>query len=34
MLWNSQAVEPTGIQLEVFDMLYHRPFRDWVQLEK
>ena len=21
-------------QLEVFDMLYHRPFRDWVQLEK
>lgn len=34
MLWNSQAVEPTGIQLEVFDMLYNRPFRDWVELER
>jgi beta-lactamase class C len=34
MLWNSQAVAPTGIQLEVFDMLYHQPFRDWVELEK
>lgn len=34
MLWNSQAVEPTGMQLEVFDMLYHNPYKDWVQLEK
>jgi len=34
LLWNSAAVEPTGIQLEVFDMLYHQPFRDWVELEK
>ncbi|RYD91372.1 MAG: class A beta-lactamase-related serine hydrolase, partial [Sphingomonadales bacterium] len=34
MLWNSQAVEPTGMQLEVFDMLYHQPFKDWVELER
>ena len=34
MLWNSQAVEPTGIQLEVFDMLYNLPFKDWVELER
>jgi len=34
LLWNSAAVEPTGIQLEVFDMLYNQPFRDWVELEK
>ena len=34
MLWNSQAVEPTGMQLEVFDMLYHQPFKDWIELEK
>jgi beta-lactamase class C len=34
MMWNSQAVEPTGIQLEVFDMLYNQPFKDWVELER
>lgn len=34
MLWNSAAVEPTGMQLEVFDMLYRQPFRDWMELEK
>ena len=34
MLWNSQAVEPTGMQLEVFDMLYHQPFKDWLELER
>ncbi len=34
MLWNSQAVEPTGIQLEVFDMLYNLPSKDWVELER
>lgn len=34
MLWNSNAVEPTGMQLEVFDMLYHLPFKDWTELDK
>jgi beta-lactamase class C len=34
MLWNSTAVEPTGMQLEVLDMLYHQPFKDWLELEK
>jgi beta-lactamase class C len=34
MLWNSNAVEPTGMQLEVFDMLYNLPTKDWLELEK
>jgi beta-lactamase class C len=34
MLWNSNAIEPTGIQLEVFDMLYRQPFHDWAKLDK
>jgi len=34
MFWNSNAVEPTGMQLEVMDMLYHQPFKDWLELEK
>ena len=34
MLWNSDAVEPTGMQLEVFDMLYHLPFKDWTELDR
>jgi len=34
MLWNSTAVEPTGMQLEVMDMLYNQPFKDWMELEK
>ena len=34
MLWNSNAVEPTGMQLEVFDMLYRQPPKDWLELEK
>jgi beta-lactamase class C len=34
MLWNSNAVEPTGMQLEVFDMLYRQPFKDWMELDK
>jgi beta-lactamase class C len=34
MLWNSTAVEPTGMQLEVMDMLYNLPFKDWMELDK
>ncbi len=34
MLWNSNAVEPTGMQLEVMDMLYHLPTKDWMELDK
>jgi beta-lactamase class C len=34
MLWNSTAVEPTGMQLEVLDMLYNQPFKDWMELDK
>ena len=34
MLWNSTAVEPTGMQLEVLDMLYNQPAKDWMELDK
>lgn len=32
MLWNSQSNKPVGMQLEVLDMLYQRPFADWMDL--
>ncbi len=34
MLWNSNAIEPTGMQLEVFDMLYRQPAKDWMELDE
>ncbi|AFN56990.1 beta-lactamase class C [Zymomonas mobilis] len=32
-LWNSESPRPTGLQLEVMDMLYHQPFHDWMELD-
>ncbi|MFT9099346.1 MAG: serine hydrolase domain-containing protein [Zymomonas mobilis subsp. pomaceae] len=32
-LWNSESPRPTGVQLEVMDMLYHQPFHDWMELD-
>lgn len=32
-LWNSNARRPVGVELEVMDMIYDLPPRDWMQLE-
>lgn len=34
MLWNSQSGKPLGVQNEVFDAFYGRPFEDWLELDK
>jgi beta-lactamase class C len=31
-LWNSDTWQPGGLEFEVMDMLYHQPFRDWMEL--
>lgn len=33
-LWNSNTSQPGGLEFEVMDMLYHLPFRDWMELSK
>ncbi len=33
-MWNSNAGQPGGLEFEVMDMLYHLPFRDWLELER
>jgi len=33
-LWNSNTNQPGGLEFEVMDMLYHLPFRDWLELNK
>ena len=33
-LWNSDTWQPGGLEFEVMDMLYHQPFRDWLELSK
>ena len=33
-LWNSNAGQPGGLEFEVMDMLYHLPFRDWLELDR
>lgn len=33
VLWNSNSRKPTAIQLEVMDMAYGLPTRDWLQLD-
>lgn len=33
ILWNSQSTKPVGLQLEVLDMLYGLPRRDWLKLD-
>jgi beta-lactamase class C len=32
-LWNSSTAQPGGLEFEVMDMLYHLPFRDWMELD-
>lgn len=34
VLWNSNSRRPTAIQLEVMDMAYGLPAKDWLQLDK
>ena len=34
VLWNSSSPRPDGIEYEVMDMVYHLPFRDWLELDK
>ena len=34
MLWNSESSLPFKLQAEVFDLYYHRPFTDWLELGK
>jgi len=31
-LWNSNTNQPGGVEFEVMDMIYHLPFRDWLEL--
>jgi len=31
-LWNSNTNQPAGLEFEVLDMIYHLPFRDWLEL--
>ncbi len=33
-LWNSNTSQPGGLEFEVMDMVYHLPFRDWMELAK
>ncbi|MEO8617805.1 MAG: serine hydrolase domain-containing protein [Sphingomicrobium sp.] len=32
-LWNSNTSQPGGLEFEVMDMLYHLPFRDWMEID-
>jgi beta-lactamase class C len=32
-LWNSNTTQPAGVEFEVMDMIYHLPFRDWMELD-
>jgi beta-lactamase class C len=32
-LWNSNTSQPGGLEFEVMDMLYHLPFRDWMEVD-
>jgi beta-lactamase class C len=32
-LWNSNTNEPGGLEFEVMDMIYHLPFRDWLEVD-
>ena len=33
-LWNSNTSQPGGLEFEVMDMVYHLPFRDWMEIDK
>lgn len=32
-MWNSNTNQPGGLEFEVMDMIYHLPFRDWLELD-
>lgn len=32
ILWNSESNKPAGLQMEVLDMLYKQPLKDWLEL--
>ncbi len=32
-LWNSNTNQPGGLEFEVMDMVYHLPFRDWLEVD-
>lgn len=32
-MWNSNTSQPGGLEFEVMDMLYHLPFRDWMEVD-
>lgn len=32
-MWNSNTSQPGGLEFEVMDMIYHLPFRDWMELD-
>ena len=33
-LWNSNTNQPGGLEFEVMDMIFHRPFHDWLQIDR
>jgi beta-lactamase class C len=33
-LWNSNTNQPGGLEFEVMDMIYHRPFHDWLHIDQ
>jgi beta-lactamase class C len=33
-LWNSNTNQPGGLEFEVMDMIYHRPFHDWLRIDQ
>jgi beta-lactamase class C len=33
-MWNSNTSQPGGLEFEVMDMIYHLPFRDWMELDR
>lgn len=32
-LWNSNTNQPGGLEFEVMDMIFHRPFHDWLRID-
>ena len=32
-MWNSSTSQPGGLEFEVMDMVYHLPFRDWLEVD-
>ena len=33
-MWNSNTSQPGGLEFEVMDMVYHLPFRDWMEIDE